>query len=122
MITLHRIGEKMLEWTDVDPTIDTILTNVSLYWFTGSLPTSLYIYRQLFGPKRLRYQHTSTPIGVSIFPYELLPGIKSLIEKECNVVFYKVHDRGGHFAALEQPELLWEDVQAFVKKVWKVWM
>jgi microsomal epoxide hydrolase len=36
------------------------------------------------------------------------------------VVFYKVHDRGGHFAALEQPELLWEDVQAFVKKVWKV--
>ncbi|KAH6857668.1 epoxide hydrolase-like protein [Alternaria alternata] len=92
------IGEKMLEWTDVDPTIDTILTNVSLYWFTGSLPTSLYIYRQLFGPKRLRYQHTSTPIGVSIFPYELLPGIKSLIEKECNVVFYNVHDRGGHFA------------------------
>jgi hypothetical protein len=45
-----------------------------------------------------------------------------LIEKECNIVFYNVHDRGGHFAALEQPELLWDDVQAFVEKVWKVQM
>ena len=48
--------------------------------------------------------------------------IMNLIEKECNIVFYNVHDRGGHFAALEQPELLWDDVQAFVEKVWKVQM
>lgn len=43
------IGEKFLEWSDEDPVIDDILTNVSLYWFTGGFPRSIYPYRQLFG-------------------------------------------------------------------------
>lgn len=62
---------------------------------------------------------TDKPLGFSFFPYELMPGIKSVLEKETNLVFYKHHERGGHFAALERPAALWADVVEFVEKTWK---
>jgi len=49
-----------------------------------------------------------------------MPGIKSVLEKHCNLVTYKQHERGGHFAALEKPDELWADVEEFAGKVWKV--
>jgi hypothetical protein len=42
-----RIGEKFLEWSDEDPSLDEILTNVSIYWFTNSISTSFYPYREV---------------------------------------------------------------------------
>jgi len=60
------------------------------------------------------------PTGFSFFPKELSPGIKSALEKHCNLVSYVQHERGGHFAALEKPEELWGDVKEFAGKVWKV--
>lgn len=59
------------------------------------------------------------PTGFSCFPHEIVPGFKSVIEKNANLITYKLHERGGHFAALEQPRELWEDVEEFVEKVWK---
>jgi microsomal epoxide hydrolase len=41
LICRYRIGEKFLEWSDEEPSLDSILTNVSLYWFTSSHPTSI---------------------------------------------------------------------------------
>jgi hypothetical protein len=43
-----------------------------------------------------------------------------VLEKNCNLVFYRQHDQGGHFAALERPAELWADVQEFAGKAWKV--
>ena len=43
----HRIGEKFLVWTDVDPSLETILESVSLYWLTETFPRSIYPYRQV---------------------------------------------------------------------------
>ncbi|ORY12398.1 epoxide hydrolase-like protein [Clohesyomyces aquaticus] len=114
------IGEKMLEWTDTDPPLDAILTNVSLYWFTQGFPRSIYPYRGFSDPKRKPFEYLKTPLGVSFFPYELMPAIKSYVEKEGNLVHYKQHEKGGHFAALERPGDLLEDVEEFVKVVWKV--
>ncbi|KAF1944653.1 epoxide hydrolase-like protein [Clathrospora elynae] len=114
------IGEKFLEWTDKDLSLDTILTNISLYWFTACFPSSIYPYRQIFGPSRIEFKDSGKPTGFSFFPYELQPGIKSALEKDCNLIFYKQHEHGGHFAALEQPEALWGDVEEFVAKAWKV--
>ena len=91
-----------------------------MYWFTASFPRSIYPYRQLFGASRVNFEKLDKPFGFSFFPYELFPGIKSIIEKECNLVSYKQHEHGGHFAALEQPKELWEDVEEFVEKIWKV--
>lgn len=124
---LLRIGEKLLEWTDTDPSLDTILTKVSLYWFTQCLPSSLYPYRQLFGARAQRFGTPNTefkyfdkPTGFSFFPYELSPGIKEVLEKSCNLVSYRQHEHGGHFAALEQPEELWGDVEEYARIAWKV--
>jgi microsomal epoxide hydrolase len=50
----------------------------------------------------------------------LFPGIKGAVEKKGNLVTYNKHEKGGHFAALEQPEELFADVEEFVKKAWKV--
>jgi microsomal epoxide hydrolase len=49
-----------------------------------------------------------------------MPAPRDVVEKNCNLVYYKTHDKGGHFAALERPEDLWGDVQEFVKVAWKV--
>ncbi|CAN9340550.1 unnamed protein product [Alternaria alternata] len=113
------IGEKFLEWTDEDPSLNTILTDISLYWFTESFARSIYPYRELFGAGAKDFKQNNKPVGFSFFPYELAPGIKSIIEKEVNLVFYKQHEHGGHFAALEKPKELLEDVEEFVSKAWK---
>ena len=120
MLTRVRIGEKLLEWSDEDPSLDVILTNVSLYWFTGSFTRSIHPYRIFFGAARPETPKTNKPLGISWFPFELFPILKTVAEREYNLVFYKQHERGGHFAALERPDELLEDVEAFVGKAWKV--
>ncbi|KAJ5055562.1 epoxide hydrolase-like protein [Bipolaris maydis] len=115
------IGEKMLEWSDEDPSLDEILTNISLYWFTSCFPSCLYIYRQMSsGSLVTQWKFTNKPLGYSVFPKEMGVGVKSILEKESNLVSYKRHERGGHFAALERPADLWEDIEGFVSKAWKV--
>ncbi|KAF2868816.1 epoxide hydrolase-like protein [Massariosphaeria phaeospora] len=113
------IGEKFLEWSDEDPPLDTILTNVSLYWFTQGFPRSIYPYRSLFGGPRNPPPYIAKPMGFSFFPVEITPGVKSTVEKHGNLAFYRQHESGGHFAALEKPEWLWRDVEDYVELVWK---
>lgn len=115
-----RIGEKFIEWSDTTPSIDHILTNISLYWFTQGFPRSIYPYRSLFAPDQKQNPFISKPLGFSFFQHELFPGIKGAIEKKANLVTYNQHEKGGHFAALEQPKELFSDVEEFVKKAWKV--
>ncbi|KAI8933787.1 hypothetical protein NX059_009495 [Plenodomus lindquistii] len=115
------IGEKFLTWSDTDPPLDEILTNISLYWFTSSYPSSLYPYRELFGgTKRPTFAYHEKPTGVSFFPMELSPVIKAVAEKGANLVAYGAHESGGHFAALEKPKELWGDVEVYAGKAWKV--
>lgn len=113
------IGEKFLEWTDETPSLDHILTNISLYWFTQGFPRSIYPYRQLFISASDALSTVQKPLGVSWFPHEIFPAIESAIRKDNNLVFYRKHEKGGHFAALERPEELWGDVEEYVKVVWK---
>jgi microsomal epoxide hydrolase len=121
------IGEKFLAWTDVDPDIETILEAVSLYWFTETFPRAIYPYRQGFKtgksaivnePDSPEYFITK-PFGYSWYPLELSPMPRSWVEKTGDLSFHRVHDKGGHFAALEQPEIFKEDLEAFVQQVWK---
>ncbi|KAF2849121.1 epoxide hydrolase-like protein [Plenodomus tracheiphilus IPT5] len=113
---LSWIGEKFLAWSDpsTTPPLNTILADVTLYWLTGCYPTSIYTYREM---KETRF--VEKPVGYSYFPFELAPVPRAWAEKTGNMVFYGEHERGGHFAALERPEVLWGDVEAFVGKVWK---
>ncbi|CAK7236593.1 hypothetical protein SBRCBS47491_009690 [Sporothrix bragantina] len=112
------VGEKYLDWTDETPALDTILTCITLYWVTGCAATSLWSYRQFYGPGAKSHGtkewHIHQPLGFSWFPREITPVPKAWVETTGNLVFYRQHEKGGHFAALEQPRMLWKDVEDFI--------
>ncbi|KAJ7505391.1 Alpha/Beta hydrolase protein [Mycena galericulata] len=119
------IGEKFMGWTDEDPPMATILEAVSLYWFTETIATSFFPYRQTtpvdenhVGISDNPKWYITKPFGFSSFPKEILPSPRAWIETTGSLVFYREHDKGGHFAALERPETLWKDVEDFVSQVW----
>ncbi|KAJ7645429.1 Alpha/Beta hydrolase protein [Mycena polygramma] len=119
------IGEKWVEWTDEDLPLSTVLECVSLYWFTETISTSFYPYRQTtpvdpshVGVSNNPNWHIKKPFGFSAFAKEILPSPRAWIETTGKLVFYCEHDKGGHFAALERPETLLRDVEDFVSQVW----
>jgi len=114
------IGEKFLDWTDEDPSLDTILTAVTLYWVTETFPRSIYPYRQWAsaGSSETANTYITKPFGYSWFPRELVAAPKSWAAPMGNLVFFKQHTKGGHFAALERPEVLLQDIEEFVAQVW----
>jgi microsomal epoxide hydrolase len=112
------IGEKLRDWTDETPPIEKILEIVTLWWFTETMPRSIYAYRQIFIEETRNMDGialTNTKFGYSNFPMELMPVPKVWVETLGEMVFFRDHDRGGHFAAMEVPELLADDVKEFVK-------
>ncbi|SPO06244.1 related to epoxide hydrolase [Cephalotrichum gorgonifer] len=114
---LSWVGEKFLAWTDDDPPLDEILTSVSLYWLTRCFATTIYPYRERFASKVTAgspeyYIHR--PMGYSWFPKDMGSVPRAWIETTGNLAFFREHDRGGHFAALEQPRLFLEDVEDFI--------
>ncbi|TFY57289.1 hypothetical protein EVJ58_g7107 [Rhodofomes roseus] len=120
------IGEKFLTWTDEPPSTTTILESVSLYWLTDTFPTSIYTYRHGLGPRADKISfhaqpenHINKSFGFSWFPQELMPVPKAWIAVTGDLVWYKQHTRGGHFAALERPDAILGDMEDFVAKVWQ---
>ncbi|KAK5734510.1 hypothetical protein LTR17_008870 [Elasticomyces elasticus] len=115
-------GEKFLDWVDEPLDLDDILNHVSLYWFTETFPRAIYPYRQFFGPSPeaipLKH-HVHKPLGYSWFPKEIAPIPKAWVSTTANLVWYKQHTAGGHFAALERPQDLLQDIEEFVTAVWK---
>ncbi|WP_158839736.1 alpha/beta fold hydrolase [Saccharothrix deserti] len=112
------ITEKFKEWTDsrerpedaVDR--DALLTNVTLYWLTNTAASSARFYYE-FARSRSLPAWSETPLGVAVFPHDVVLPIRPLAERAANITRWTEFDRGGHFAALEQPELLTTDVRAF---------
>lgn len=122
------VGEKFLEWTDDDLPIDTVLTDISLYWLTECFPTSIYTYKvEQFEQNNLpkgyfhgsKEMYVDKPSGYSFFPQEITPIPRAWAETSAKLVSFRAHEKGGHFAALEKPEELLEDIEEFVKKAWK---
>ena len=76
-----------------------------------------------YGPTALPHNHPDwyikKPLGYSYFPKELIPIPVSWAATTGNLVWSKVHESGGHFAALEEPEALLDDIEAWAKEVWK---
>ena len=93
-------------------TRDDILDNATLYWLTNTTVPSARLYWEsklaFFAPKNV-----PIPAGVSAFAEELYQAPKSWTEKAYpKLVFYARHDKGGHFAAWEQPQVFSEEVRA----------
>jgi len=94
---------------------DTFLTNVTIYWVTGTIGSAMRIYREnrLSGEQSAPVPHLETPVAYADFPKEIYATPLSWIKQTYNVVQYTKMPRGGHFAALEQPDLLVSDVRKF---------
>ena len=86
-----------------------------LYWLTASGASSARLYWESFGKEFQRGpdRGVTIPTGCSIFPKEIVPTPRSWAERRYrNIVYWNELDRGGHFAAFEQPELFVEELRA----------
>jgi pimeloyl-ACP methyl ester carboxylesterase len=114
------IVEKFKEWTDPAAELpedaidrDLILTDVSVYWLTGTAGSAARIYYEdarTWGQARPR---SAVPTGVAVFPNDTT--IRPLAERDHTVVHWSEFGQGGHFAALEAPDLLVGDVREFFR-------
>lgn len=95
-------------------TRDDILDNITITWLTNTSLSGARLYWENWG--KLGYfnaKGVSIPVAMSVFPDELYPAPRSWAERAYpKLIYYKKHDKGGHFAAWEQPQLLSEDVRA----------
>jgi pimeloyl-ACP methyl ester carboxylesterase len=99
-------------------TRDDILDNVTLTWLTNTAVSSGRLYWEKKETSFFGVKGVTVPVAVSVFPDELYPAPRSWAERAYpKLIHYSKHDKGGHFAAWEQPELLVMDVRAGFKSL-----
>lgn len=118
--------EKFRAWSDGDIeksyTKDELLTHIMIYWVTGTISSSVRLYLEdalQSAPQLSVGQYIEVPAGVATFPKDLTYPPRELGERFLRVVRWTKMPRGGHFSALEEPELYARDVQEFVKGLHK---
>lgn len=120
------ITEKFHAWADIERdgvrdlrnavSWDTLLTNVSLYWFSGCIASSMRLYKEMMrafatGEMALPLP-ISRPLGVSVYPREIYKAPQEWVRRQYPLVHWHEAGQGGHFAATEQPE-------AFARDLWR---
>ena len=110
------IVEKFWSWMDCDGdpesvlSKDELLDNVMMYWLTNSAASSARLYWESFANMVL--DPVDMPMGASIFPKEIFRASRRWAEKRFgNIIYWNVLDKGGHFAAFEQPETFVEELR-----------
>jgi microsomal epoxide hydrolase len=123
------ICERFHDWSDLRKkpfgevySMDQLLTNVMIYVMTGSFATGAWYYRGLIEEGGLAFkpgERCETPTAFANFPgeplYQAPP--RSFAERAYNVVRWTEMPRGGHFAAMEEPELFADEVRAWAREV-----
>lgn len=117
------IVEKFRDWSDCDGDVyriftrDELLRNITLYWMTETISSSFRWYHEA----RKAPLHFSAddfvhvPCGIAHFPKEIMFPPKEWVQRGYNVQHWTEVPRGGHFAALEQPEILAADIRTFFR-------
>ena len=119
------IVEKWRAWSDCGGDVerrftrDELLTNVMIYWVTQTIRPSAHFYyeHRHHPPVATRSDRVEVPTGVAVFPKEMSRPPRSAVERKYQVRRWTEMPRGGHFAAMEEPELLAADVRAFFRDV-----
>jgi pimeloyl-ACP methyl ester carboxylesterase len=124
------ITEKFQRWSDCDGDLDSVysrdemLTNVMIYWVTASIGGAFAPYADVLnaGPPRWiaeavkqKLGSHDVPAGFALFPKDLSHPPRAWAERFFNVQRWTQMPRGGHFAAMEQPQALAEDLRAFFR-------
>ncbi|GAA1235270.1 epoxide hydrolase [Kitasatospora nipponensis] len=113
--------EKYRAWSDCGGDLssrfsdDFLLTQASLYWFTGTISTSLRPYYEYAQGLTRRVERVDVPTALALFPADLTQPPRSWAERTYNITRYTRMPRGGHFAAHEEPELLADDLTEFFR-------
>ena len=112
------IGEKIHDWADQGDSAksaisqEQLLANIALYWFTGTAGSSARLYYEmLHDPPTERY--VSVPTAGAIFPKEVAKIPRKWAEQHYNIQQWSVYARGGHFPAMECPDILIRDIRRF---------
>lgn len=118
--------EKLYSWSDNQGNVesalskDIMLGDISLYWLTQTMPSAMHIYAE---NAKVPLQFTKddyikVPVAFAKFAKELPTPPRFYVEKGYNIQRWTEFPEGGHFAALEQPELLSRDIKQFFMKIW----
>jgi pimeloyl-ACP methyl ester carboxylesterase len=98
---------------------DELITSFCLYWLTGTVSGSLRYYAASFAapwvPSHDRQPILEAPTGMAVFPRELMHVPRALAQQATNLVHWSRMERGGHFAAAEEPGLLVQDLRTFFR-------
>lgn len=116
------IVEKFRAWSDCHGEIesvftkDELLTNIMIYWVTQTINSSTRLYYEMYHQGYESYAgRIEVPTGVAIFQDEIPVPPRSLAERLYNIQHWSEMKEGGHFAALEQPQTLVEDIRTFFR-------
>ncbi len=116
------IVEKLRGWSDCGGDVersftrDEILTNITIYWLTATIGSSMAMYRA--NAAIAAHQHArrvAVPSGFSLFAGDVVRPPRAWLQRTANVVRVTEPARGGHFAAFEEPELYAEELRAFFR-------
>ena len=116
------IVEKLRAWSDCDGDVercftkDEILTNVTIYWLTATIGSSMRMYRanSAIPPAQLA-RRVEVPSGFALFPGDIVRPPRAWLDRTANAVRVTEPARGGHFAPFEEPELYAEELRAFFR-------
>lgn len=114
------VVEKFRAWSDCGGDVesrfskDQLLTNIMLYWLTESMPSAVRLYYESRRSGR-RQERSEVPTAIAVFPGEIFFSPRKWVEAHYNVAQWTEMPRGGHFAAMEEPELYVEDVVKFFR-------
>ncbi|WP_212991976.1 epoxide hydrolase family protein [Actinoplanes auranticolor] len=130
------IVERFKEWTGgavPDEVIDRdqLITNVMIYWLTNTAGSSAQLYYEITESQRrltadangdmldgYREQPLTVPLGVAVFPHDCFNPVRAFADRDFDTITHWTEfERGGHFPALEVPDLLVKDVRTFFAKV-----
>ena len=119
------IVEKFRAWSDCDGdpeavfTRDQLLTNVMTYWATETAASSARLYWELRHRRseRAAPDYVEVPTGIARYPKEVIRAPRGWVERRYNVTHWSNPPRGGHFAAMEQPQLFVDDLRSFFRSV-----
>jgi pimeloyl-ACP methyl ester carboxylesterase len=116
------IVEKLRAWSDCDGDIersfskDEVLTNVTIYWLTQTIGSSMRMYRANAAiPTAQHARRVEVPSGFSLFAGDVVRPPRAWLERTANVVRVTEPPRGGHFAPFEEPQLYAEELRAFFR-------
>lgn len=114
------IAEKFQNWTDDRKVSNDVLSTIlTIYWVTETIGSSQWLYREAFSDQGAMSPppKSGAPVAVAIFPRDILPAPQSWGERWFDIEQWTVMPSGGHFPALEQPELLADDIRAFASRL-----